>query len=157
MNWQIPAYVRSFEEYSKLAKPQKLEVAARFSVQFKRAKKAMSLSYRALAEQLGCEYTAPAQWARARWIPRTHNLRELASICGVDVEWFFTDQPHPNEGNKPKRARVRLVAKPTVQPTAKPPTQNPVGARPVPARPPEPVPEVRDASPHRARRNLSDW
>lgn len=155
LNWQIPAFVRSFEEYRKLAPPQKKAVAERFAVQFKRAKKACAFSYRALAELLGCEYTAPAQWARARWIPQTHNLRELANVCGVDVDWFFGDQPHPLEGSRTKRARLRLVT-PSQSPAA-PAGKNAVGARPVPPRQPDPVPEVRDTSPHRARRDLSEW
>ena len=154
MNWQIPVYgVSSFEEYRTLTKGEKAQVAQKFSLQFKRAKKACKLSYRVLAERLGCEYTAPAQWARARWIPQTHNLRQLAEIFGVDQAWFFGTEPHPNElEGKPRRARVRLVP-----PNPQPPAQDAVGARPETPRQPAPVPEVRDPCPHRTHRDLSEW
>lgn len=153
MNWQIPVYgVTSFEEYRNLSKGEKAQVALKFSLQFKRAKKACKLSYRVLAERLGCEYTAPAQWARARWIPQTHNLRQLAEICGVDQAWFFGTEPHPNEGSNSTRARFRIVS--PSKPAAR---ENPVGARPENPRPADPVPEVRDPCPHRTTRDLSEW
>lgn len=154
MNWQIPVYgVTSFEEYRLLTKGEKAQIALRFSLQFKRAKKACKLSYRALAERLGCEYTAPAQWARARWIPQTHNLRQLAEICGVDQAWFFGTEPHPNEsGSKPKRERFRLVS-----PSKNSLCENPVGTRSENTRESDPVPEVREPCPNRTRRDLSEW
>lgn len=94
---------------------EKLLTAQRFARQFKRAKRSIrGLSYRKLAELVDVEYTAPAKWAAACWIPKGPNIERLAEIFQVRPEWFFSDDEHPNEREalKHRRKRIRLFGRP---------------------------------------------
>ncbi len=65
------------------------------SNRIKRARKARGLTQEVLSERLRLTRGAISHWEQGKALPSTANLRSLAMVLSVPLEWLISGEPNP--------------------------------------------------------------